>query len=65
MKLLCNSHFWCIFATYKFQGHRSIGPGLEKKIFKAFTIYGPGGHVCHVTKTVQHFFVPLTPGGYI
>ena len=25
---------------------------LEKKIFKVFTIYGDGGHLGHVTRTI-------------
>ena len=32
----------------KFQGHRSIGIGVED-FLKVFTIYGHGGHLGHVT----------------
>ena len=32
----------------KFQGHRSIGSGVED-FLKVFTIYGHGGHLGHVT----------------
>ena len=37
----------------KFQGHRSIGSG-EEDFFKVFTMYmyGHGGHLGHVTRTV-------------
>ena len=36
-------------------------PFLEKKILKVFTIYGPGGHLGHVTSIMSpdfHFLVP-------
>ena len=36
-------------------------PGLEKKIFEGFTIYGRGGHLGHVTSIMSsdfHFLVP-------
>ena len=35
----------------KFQGHRSIGSGVEDR-FKVFTIYGHGGHVGHKPETI-------------
>ena len=35
----------------KFQGHRPFGSG-EEDFLKAFTIYGHGGHLGHVTRTV-------------
>ena len=34
----------------KFQGHQFIGSGED--FFKAFTIYGHGGHVDHVTQLI-------------
>ena len=34
----------------KFQGHRPFGSGED--FFKVFTIYGLGGHLGHVTRTV-------------
>ena len=33
--------------------------GLEKKIFKVFTIYGHGGHLDHVTNTFLVILCPL------
>ena len=35
----------------KFQDNRSFGSG-EEGFFKVFTIYGHGGHLRHVTRTV-------------
>ena len=35
----------------KFQGHQPFGSG-EEDFFKVFTIYGHGGHLGHVTRTV-------------
>ena len=37
----------------KFQDHRTPGPG---DFFKAFTIYGHGGHLGHVTWTIYTNF---------
>ena len=45
----------------KFQDHRTSG--LEKKIFKGFTIYGHGGHLCHVTWTIYTNFRSPFPRG--
>ena len=45
----------------KFQGHRSIGSGVED--FNVFTIYGHGGHVGHVTQLICtniHSYSPLS-----
>ena len=41
----------------KFHGHWSTGSGEE--VLKVFTIYGHGGHIGHVTWTVQTFFLFL------
>ena len=49
----------------KFRGNRSIG--LEKKIFEGFsTIYGHGGHFCHVTNihVMSSNFHILVPEGF-
>ena len=46
----------------KFQGHCSAGYGEEDSL-KAFTIYGHGGHIGHVTLTVCIYFIPSAPGG--
>ena len=35
----------------KFPGHRLFG-STEEDFFTVFTIYGHGGHLGHVTKTV-------------
>ena len=35
----------------KFQDHRTSGSG-EEDLFKVFTIYGHGGHLGHVTRTI-------------
>ena len=35
----------------KFQGHRALGSG-RKRFFKGFFIYGPGGHLGHVTRNI-------------
>ena len=40
----------------KFQGLWFIGSG-EEDFFKAFTIYGHGGHVDHVTQTIWTSFL--------
>ena len=45
----------------KFQGHRPLG--IEKKILKGFTIYGHGGHLGHVTWTIEQTFVLLSQEG--
>ena len=37
-----------------FQGHRSIGSGED--FFKVSTIYGRGGHLGHVTRSVLTTF---------
>ena len=39
----------------KFQGHRSIA-SAEEDFFKFFTIYGHGGHLGHVTRTIWTIF---------
>ena len=36
----------------KFQDHRTSGSG-EEDFFKVFTIYGHGGHLGHVTWTIN------------
>ena len=41
----------------KFQYHRASGSG-EQDFLKVFTIYGRGGHLGHVTKTI---FINLCP----
>ena len=38
---------------------------LEKKILKVFTIYGHGGHLCHVTRTIYNFRSPFPRRLYI
>ena len=43
----------------KFYGNRPAGSG--RKILRVFTIYGHGGHLCHVTSIISsdfHFLVP-------
>ena len=43
----------------KFQGNQPIGPGEDFR--RDFTIYGRGGHLCHVTSIMSsnfHFLVP-------
>ena len=40
----------------KFQGHRSIGSGVEN-----FTIYGHGGHLGHVTLLICRNFHSYAP----
>ena len=35
----------------KFKDHGTSGSG-EEDFFKVFTIYGHGGHLCHVTWTI-------------
>ena len=35
----------------KFQDHRTSG-SMRRRFFKAFTIYGHGGHLGHVTWTI-------------
>ena len=39
----------------KFQDHRTSGSG-EEDILKVFTIYGHGGHLGHVTRTIYTNF---------
>ena len=44
----------------KFRRNRPVGSG-EEEILKGFTIYGRGGHFCHVTSIMSldiHFLVP-------
>ena len=46
----------------KIQGHQFIGSG-EEDFFKVFTIYGPGGHLGHVTLFICinfHSHVPIS-----
>ena len=43
----------------KFRGNRP--PVLEKKIFKVFTIYGHGGHLGYVTRSIYTNFGSLLP----
>ena len=45
----------------KFQGHRSIGSGVED--FKGFTIYGRGDHIGQVVRPGRfvHIFVHSAP----
>ena len=40
----------------KSQGHQPTGSG-EEDFYKAFIIYGRGGHLCHVTKPFEQTFV--------
>ena len=43
----------------KFRGNRPAGSG-EKDFWRVFTIYGHGGHLCHVTSIMSsdfHFLV--------
>ena len=47
----------------KFQGHRSIGSGVED-FFKVFTIYGHGGHVGYVTQLICINFHFYSPSGF-
>ena len=39
----------------EFQDHRTSGSG-EEDFLKVFTIYGPGGHLGHVTWTIYTNF---------
>ena len=39
----------------KFRGNRPAGSG-EEVFFKVFTIYGHGGHLGHVTRTIYTNF---------
>ena len=44
----------------KFHGNRPAGFG-EEDFLRVFTIYGHGGHLCHVISIMSsdfHFFVP-------
>ena len=43
----------------KFQDHRTSGSG-EEDFLKVFTIYGHGGHLGHVTRTIYiNFLFPF------
>ena len=44
----------------KFQDHRTYGSG-EDDFFKVYTIYGHGGHLCHVTWTIYINFLSHCP----
>ena len=37
----------------------------KKRFFKVFTIYGHGGHLGHVTRPFEQFFVDKGPGDSI
>ena len=44
----------------KFRGNQHAGSG-EEDFWRVFTIYGHGGHLCHVTSIILlhfHFHVP-------
>ena len=44
----------------KFHGNQPAGSG-EEDFYRVFTIYGHGGHLCHVTSISSsdfHFLVP-------
>ena len=45
------------------QSLKIIGLSVLVKIFKVFTIYGCGGHLGHVTRTIYINFVPLSGQG--
>ena len=55
--LLCNGQPRIIISTilvvlaHKFLGHRSIGSGVED-FLNCFTIFGRGGHVGNVNRTI-------------
>ena len=44
----------------KFQDHRTSGSG-EEDFLKVFTIYGHGGHLGHVTRTIYTNFGSAFP----
>ena len=44
----------------KFQDHRTSGSG-EEDFLMIFTIYGHGGHLCHVTWTIYINFYSAFP----
>ena len=46
----------------KFQDNRTSGSG-EEDFLKVFTIYGPSGHLGHLTWTIYITFVPPSQGG--
>ena len=46
----------------KFHGNQPASSG-EEDFYRVFTIYGHGGHLCHVTSIMSsdfHFLVPLS-----
>ena len=53
---------WSPMLDAKFQDHKALV--LEKNFF--FTIYGHGGHPCHLTKVIIIFlnYVPSSQGGF-
>ena len=47
----------------KFRGNRSSGSG-EEDFLRVFTIYGRGGHLCHVTIIMSADFHCLVPENF-
>ena len=47
----------------KFQGHRSIGSGVED-FLRFFTLYGHGSHVGHVAQLIYINFHSYSPSSF-
>ena len=47
----------------KFRGNRPVGSRLED-FLRVFTIYGPGGHLGHVTSIMSSDFYFLVPDSF-
>ena len=48
----------------KFRENWPTGIG-EEYFFQCFTIYGHGGHLCHVTSIISNIFISMYLRGYI
>ena len=48
----------------KFCGNRPAGSG-EEVFFSIFTMYGPGGHLGHVTSIISKIFISMCLKAYI